>query len=941
MNAFDMIVQMSYAYFAYKKVTPEEINNFIARMKSAYPDEEIDQEKLFLKLESIHTITIQGGMFTLDDAEGHEEWFNVSTNMPIRRQFQWHFWEHLKTYLINHKGRAAEVVGSLDKLTSETISRIEDPNREGHWYRRGMIMGSVQSGKTSNYTALICKALDSGYKLIIVLAGIHNSLRSQTQDRLNEELLGYDLDRIQRLTGQETRIGVRKIFSDHKIVNTLTSSSQTGDFNGKVAGQAGIIPSATGDPIILIVKKNVSILKNLVGWLNSLPGTHVIEGRKVIPDIPLLLIDDECDFASVNTKQIEKDENGKIIDDWNPTETNRLIRAILFGFLKKAYVGYTATPYANIFIHKDDFHPKYGDDLFPSHFIISLPQPSNYIGPEDVFGITGDQEQGIKNVQALPLVRTVDDHTSRIPDTHKKHLHVEHLPESLLEAIRAFLMVCAARRIRNEGVPHNSMLVHVTRFTAVQRQVKELIERELQLMLARIMSGTDPLDDFRDLWKRDFIPTSEKMAKRGFTEAVSIAWGKIREEMFEAAKIVQVKGINGEIGDVLDYREADAIVRKKTGQGEEVPWVSRGINIIAVGGDKLSRGLTLDGLSISYYLRASRMYDTLMQMGRWFGYREGYNDLCRIYTTKELEEWYSHIALANLELRNDLEYMALTKRTPEEFGLKVRSHPGRLAVTSAGKSRNAEELWISFEGQFPKTIVFDPRHSQTNLQALVDLVGIIDGVCTLKKVNPRSPRYHWVHVDPTVVVGFLKRYSTQDKAKRTVDPELIARFIERQVVQGFLTDWHVVLVSNSENRIHECTVGEYTVRCVERKPRGNPSPEIISIGTLTSPSDEFLDLTDQEMEIARQFDSDNDRVRADGNPSSLAIRDVRPKTRALLLIYLPAYRDGGVPERDYGLTGSEIVGFAISFPKNEKAVPVSYWVNPVYLEESDESEVTQ
>jgi len=933
MNVIDKIVQLSYAYFCDERVTPDGIKAFIAKMKAAFPDEEIDEDKLFIKLESIHTITIQGSMLTLDDSAGHEEWFNVSTNIPIKRQFPWHFWEHLKTYLTSYKRRPAGVVESLDQLSSEIISRIEDPYREGSWDRRGMVMGSVQSGKTANFTALICKALDAGYKLIIVLTGVHNSLRSQTQDRLNEELLGYDLDRIQRLTGQERRIGVRKIFLDHKTVNTLTSSSQGGDFSRRVAAQAGIIPSVTGDPIILIVKKNVTVLKNLSNWLNSLPGTIEVEGRRAIPEIPLLLIDDECDFASVNTKQPERDENGSIVEDWDPTQTNKWIRSLLFIFQKSAYVGYTATPYANIFIHKDDYHPTYGNDLFPRHFIISLPQPSNYVGPECVFGIVGDQEQGIENVEPLPLVRRVSDHQTEIPDSHKKGLRITQLPESLLEAVKAFLLVCAARRIRKEGVAHNSMLIHVTRFTAVQRQLKDLVEKELRKLIARIMSSSDLLQDFKRLWENDYISTSEKMAQLGFSEAVPSPWIEAKRELYEAARTVRVKGINGEIGDILDYREADALVRARIQRGESVPWEDQGISVIAIGGDKLSRGLTLDGLSISYYLRASRMYDTLMQMGRWFGYREGYNDLCRIYTTEELEEWYSHIALANQELRNDLEYMALTKRTPEEFGLKVRSHPGRLAVTSAGKSRNAEKLSISYEGQFPKTIVFDPRQSKNNLAALNNFVNTIARSCAMRPVDPRSPRFHWEGIDPVSVVAFLLAYKTQEQAKKSVDPRLIAEFIERQLDRDFLTDWHVVLVSNSENKINQCEIGEYRVNCAERKPRANPSGEVISIGTLTSPSDEFLDLTADEMDDALKFDEENNCMRSDGNPSSLAIRAVRPKTRALMLIYLPAYRDVKDPAKNYGLENEEAVGFAISFPRNDNAIPVDYWVNPVYLEE--------
>ena len=231
-KSMDDVVRTAIAFFASEKVTPEGIRDFIHLIRPSLTNN-IDEEKLFLKIESVLNVTIDGTIVTLEDRTGHDEWFNVSTNIPIKREFQWHFWDHLKNYLISYKGRTANMVENLDGLSSEILSRVEDPFREGAWDRRGMIMGSVQSGKTANYTALICKALDAGYKLIIILAGIHNSLRSQTQDRLNDELLGYDLDRIQRLTGGERRIGVRKIFSDpfcfrllyRRFFNTIPSPS--------------------------------------------------------------------------------------------------------------------------------------------------------------------------------------------------------------------------------------------------------------------------------------------------------------------------------------------------------------------------------------------------------------------------------------------------------------------------------------------------------------------------------------------------------------------------------------------------------------------------------------------------------------------------------------------------------------------------------------------
>jgi hypothetical protein len=328
---------MSHAYLKNINVTPQEIRIFIGIMKQAFSNEDLDEEWLFRRLESIHSVRI-GTADILDDAMDHIEWFNPSTGEGLKRRIDWHFWIHYSDYLTLAKGWPKRLIQSIDQLSNQIFSRLEDPERTGPWDRRGMVMGSVQSGKTANYTALITKATDAGYKLVIVLAGVHDSLRSQTQMRLNEEFLGYDMDKVQKLTGGEKKIGVRTMFQEHNPVYTLTSSNQKGDFSKSVANQSGIFPDKNGAPIILVIKKNVSILRNLITWIQSVVGQTDAKGNKVIKDIPLLLIDDECDFASINTKEPERDENDKIIEEWDPTTTNKLIRKFLNIFEKNAYV---------------------------------------------------------------------------------------------------------------------------------------------------------------------------------------------------------------------------------------------------------------------------------------------------------------------------------------------------------------------------------------------------------------------------------------------------------------------------------------------------------------------------------------------------------------------------------------------------------------------------
>ena len=837
---YNEIVDMSHGFFRSREITPDTIRAFIAKMVIAYSDQSLDEVKLFNELEAVHAPTIKDDAKVLEDSVGHEEWFNPDTNLPLKGELDWHFWDHYEQYLKIKKGWPKGVVTKLDQFSSLVLSKMEDPGREGSWDRRGMVVGNVQSGKTANYTALITKAIDAGYKLIVVLAGVHNSLRSQTQERINEEVLGYDLDVIQKITGQETRIGVRTMFPSHKPAYTLTSSASDGDFNTASAGKAGVILSNDAPPVVLIVKKWCSVLENIIRWSTTF-GQLDTKGRRIVQDIPFLLIDDESDYASVNTKKPKKDEFGNIIKDQDPATTNRLIRKLLQSFSKSIYLGYTATPYANIFIHKDNNHPIYGEDLFPKHFLVSLPQPDNYVGPEEVFGLKDDPDSDYEPVDPLPLVREVDDNESYIPSSIKPADSVEKLPDSLRKAIKSFLLVCSARKLRASGTPHNSMLIHVTRWTKSQGHVKDLVEEELKLIKARVMSQTDKLDDLKSLWEDDFIPTSEEMIQRDFKDAKVQPWNEIKDQLLDVIRNIKLKGINGEIGDTLDYRNAEHKVRERVARGEKVPWQERGVTVIAVGGDKLSRGLTLDGLSVSYYLRSSKMYDTLMQMGRWFGYRDGYNDLCRIYTTRQLSTWYTYIALANKELKAEFEYMHLINEKPESFGLKVRKFPGRLAVTSAGKSRDTKVIRIAFVGEFPKTIVFDPRKSESNRKVLEEMISQIGRDPDVEFV-PSKPRFQWKNVEPQIITTFLNKYGSHEDATRLNNPRKIAEYIDKQNRKDELVSWDVVLVSNTEDKkVHYAEIGKYKVGSVRRKPSSSIAPDKIAIGTLTSPADEALD----------------------------------------------------------------------------------------------------
>ncbi len=559
-----------------------------------------------------------GKSTTMKNDTDHVEWLFAS------RKRDWHYWRRYRDYLESKLSDV--VVDGIDEATEDILKLLEDPKRTDPWDRRGLVVGHVQSGKTSNYSGLICKAADAGYKIIIVLAGMHNNLRSQTQMRLEESFLGYETT-VDRDPGMP--IGVAEFGEDLKT-NSATTRAENGDFSQAIAGHFhGISPEER--PWLFVVKKQRTVLTALLQWIKTrvADSSSAADGRKLVTKLPLLMIDDEADNASVDTgEQIFKDD-GTPDEEHQPKTINSLIRQILHAFTRKAYVGYTATPFANIFIHHKGATTKEGADLFPRSFIINLAAPSNYIGPVRMFGrMTAEGRVG-----ALPLVRDILDHydpesdSGWMPPKHKKthqptYGGEEEVTPSLREAICSFVLACAARELRGQGHQHSSMLIHVTRFVDVQKHVREQVEKTVRRMRQRIrrgMGAEDTLAQLRELWESDFLPVRDQVAELSPEEErpqTMPEWSEVLAVLPDVVEDIEVRSINGTAKDALDYAKPGAALK-----------------VIAVGGDKLARGLTLEGLCVSYFVRTTKMYDTLMQMGRWFGYRPGYLDLCRLYTS--------------------------------------------------------------------------------------------------------------------------------------------------------------------------------------------------------------------------------------------------------------------------------------------------------------------
>lgn len=946
-----------------KNRTPELIAETAEKAAKAQtlfdPNATVNLEKLVAELRHLFSVTAEVAT-ALDDAKDHKPWF------PSKRAtISWRFWNRYVTYLERDFGMPPPIVANLDELTNMVLERLEDPSREGPWDRRGMVVGSVQSGKTANYTGLICKAVDAGYKLIIVLAGIHSNLRAQTQLRIDEGVLGFDTQKSRKLNTDNRWIGVGKIPGDRLVIHSLTSSAENGDFSKSVAEQIGVMLG--GDPVVLVMKKHSSLLANLLKWiLHVAGGSATSQESTKVTNIPLLLIDDEADNASINVRA-----KPGAVDADTVTAINGKIRKLLDAFDKSAYVGYTATPFANIFINPDAETPEHGEDLFPRSFIINVKPPSDYVGPVRVFGLDGDPDAGIEGSEGLPIVRIVDDYEDAFPPAHKTEHIPTALPDTLKAAVRCFILACAARRVRGQDKKHNSMLVHVTRYVKVQGYVVDLIKAELSSLKQRIEFGDGqrrPLltQELEELWHSEFVPVSAKLAEPG----TAVAWKEVLAELHAAAAKIVVMPINGFAKEALDYKEQEA----------------EGISVIAVGGDKLSRGLTLEGLSVSYFLRTTRMYDTLMQMGRWFGYRPGYLDLCRLFTTRVLNNWYRYIAAAEEELRREFDYMVAAGLTPANYGLRVRTHPDGMIVTALNKMSYAKTLQLSWAGvlaqstQLPKD-----KRIETNFRLTEQM---LHGLVVQQELG-RNTRI-WTGVSAETVAGFVEKLQLPPASARASGVQL-ATFIRKQTKKPLpeLTSWTIALISNARGpKDRQRSIGGYEIGLIERNPESQTSESFaLRKANILNPEDEASDfeaaafseewLTDISAKLELKDDlewlaeqvGENARSVAlsltkrwqstsppklknppqgdTKRPNGRVLRVLRRPNNGLLLIYPllpPSNVITHLGENEVldptGLKSSDspIVGIALSFPTSATTLGVEYRVNSVWGAEIQDDE---
>lgn len=725
-------------------------------MFASLTDEDIDCVRAEIKSE--FSIKLDKGV--LIEEKGHEKWF-----LSKKASLDMKYWERYRKYLITDKGFSPKVVNVMDDLLDTLTDLLGDPSRDVAYNRRGLIIGDVQSGKTANYTGLICKAVDAGYKVVVLLTGTIERLRQQTQQRIDEGFVGSSSDAMMKQREDQLIIGAGKYDS---TIRPMVLTSTADDFKTKNANNLGFDLRNINGPVIFVIKKNSAVLKRLNKWLKTFNqnGTQAINHS-------LLVVDDESDNASVNTKA-DPDET--------PTAINRQIRELLKMFSKSSYVGFTATPFANIFIDPDSFNDMVAEDLFPKDYIYSLNSPSNYIGARNIFSENGDARH--------MLVEINDDDTDPssiaciLPLKHKSSIQVRKLPEDLKAAIAAFMIANTIEDIKGLSQNHRSMLINVSRFTDVQDDVAALVNEYLKdaQSACRNYCMLPP----ETALKSEYISKLKSTYEKIYPD-LNYSWEEIQKSLNASCAGIMVQTFNRRAGQNVNYSD-----------------YKDGLRIIAVGGMSLSRGLTLEGLVISYFYRNSKMYDTLMQMGRWFGYRKGYDELCRIWMSGESIEWYRHISQATDELRDEVKRYEDTSLTPMDFGLRVRSDITSLLVTAHNKMRSAEsrECVISLSGvciETPEIYSSDEKNIKNSEAVRAFIAELKDlGLSVSKDSKRDNSKYGAKNVPMRTVLDFLQKLDISPKNEQ-FNISAITKFI-RAYRGKELKYWDVAFATGTSSK---------------------------------------------------------------------------------------------------------------------------------------------
>jgi hypothetical protein len=674
---------------------------------------------------------------------------------PKTENEKWYFgpnessylWPRYKKVLLGERKMSAESVGVIDQATTRIVSQLGSPG-SSRFRKQGLVVGRVQSGKTMNFMGLLAKAGDAGYRIIIVLAGTTNTLRYQTQDRLQRDLVGYETDAVWHwLTQAKCDPATLVVDPDGEFRERGNATSVMGNINVRK---------------VAVIKKNAIVLRRVRKWLQGVADQH----KELCP---VLIVDDECDNASVNTKRPGED----------PAAINSEIRDILELLPKVSYVGYTATPFANVLIN-----PKAEEqDLYPRDFLFAIPQNKEYFGPERIFGrnpLNSDDAGSDGN----DIVREISkEDVAKVCPASRKSLDgfIMSECESLQDATRYFLMSTAARCWREQQIGQDpdfkSMLVNTSQYMGIHRKMKPVVEGILKKLCTNFHTS---IEKWRSQWEMEQSKFTQDSIGCNHEK---VSWDQLAtqlsQDFFNKVSVI-VSNSDPNLASNLN----SCYDKSKKGSIQ-----------IVIGGNTLSRGITLEGLSTSYFVRTSTTYDTLLQMGRWFGYRRDYEDMPRIWMTKEMEDQFLQLSAVEFEMFQELAYF-MAGKSPAEVGLRIRKSPG-MQITAKSKMYHAEECDIDYEGFCVQT-TFVHKDQEIPLQKNKAAVEQLITACGGSSAWSQN-RGHWLKRDANVelVSKFLSDYQFHEKNQKA-DPEILLSYIRKRKESGGCLQWNIAIKTKSE-----------------------------------------------------------------------------------------------------------------------------------------------
>jgi hypothetical protein len=768
---------------------------------------EIDAATIALFADLFPVATLAGTIVIADD---WEDWRTAD-----RRAARDFYWRHYHDYLLAKRWDPDAVAG-LDEATEEVVRRISDPTRVQAYQAKGLVVGYVQSGKTANFTGVVAKAIDAGYRLVIVLTGTTNMLRTQTQRRLDMELCGREnlereisphdqkghdyQDDPEWRSDRFIRHGGRPSDSGFPDIHRL--SNHAGDYRRLKQGFAALeferrernrqiydpVNLFTGNARLVVAKKNSTVLRDLVADLGRITNR--------LGEVPVLIIDDESDQASVNTTSPKKWKE----DKKERTAINRLIGQLLTMMPRAQYVGYTATPYANVFIDPSD-----AEDIFPRDFLISLDRPLGYMGAEDFH----DSDTTLP-AELRPLASSKE-------RAHVRLLSDEPDDAELRQALDMYLLTGAVKiyreRIGAGSYRHHTMLVHEAMGKDAHRDAAAVIT---QLWNTGGYYGASGLARLRKLYQEDVLPVT---LAQGHLPAPA-DFDELREDLAEALRRINPADRNS--GPVIVVN-SDKDLEK---QQESLDFDKRPIWRILVGGNKLARGFTVEGLTVTYYRRSTLQVDTLMQMGRWFGFRPGYRDLVRLYTTADLHDMFSAASRDEEFLRQEMRRYARPSAdgrqiTPRQVPPLIAQHRPDLRPSARNKMWNAKIAEKSSPGEGVEKVAYPDSAAKIrqNTQVWQPILAAADQQMAFRvseKTTTFEAKFATVsHRDMLDVLGRLIWLSDE-----TFSPELAWL---RSLRPDQLSQWVVMLPqqSNPKTRRTILGCGPFTIFPRRRTPTGS------------------------------------------------------------------------------------------------------------------------